>query len=288
VLMNALALSRATMDSARVAGALSGAALTSALGIGPTYVAVTACYAASLALTLGVARRPPAPDPSSAGPAVGAPRPSGWGDLRDGLAHVLRTPQLLAVMCLAFVINLTAYPLTSGLLPYVARQVFRMDASGLGWLAASFAFGGLLASITMALGGGPRNPGRFALVHTAAWYALLLGFGHLRSAAAALLVLLVIGFVQNVAMISMTATLLAAAGDRFRSRVMGVRTLAVYGLPLGLIAFGALIDRVGYAATLGAASVIGLLVTVLIGARWRASLWHPRLSAAAPSVPQRA
>lgn len=39
--------------------------------------------------------------------------------------------------------------------------------------------------------------------------------------------ILAAGFVQSVAMISMAATRLAAAGDGFRGRVMGVRTLAV-------------------------------------------------------------
>jgi hypothetical protein len=201
-------------------------------------------------------------------------RPSRWGDLRDGLVHVLRTPTLLAMMWLAFLINLTAYPASSGLLPYVARRVYEVDATGLGWLVASFSFGGLLASITMVMTGGPRHPERSTLVYTGIWYALLLGFGHMQSLGGGLFTLFAAGFVQNVAMISMTASLLTAAGDRFRSRVMGVRMLAVYGLPLGLIASGALIHLIGYPPTISALSVVGLLFTLLIGIRWRASLWH--------------
>jgi hypothetical protein len=50
--------------------------------------------------------------------------------------------------------------------------------------------------------------------------------------------------------------------------------LAVYGLPLGLIASGALIHLIGYPPTISALSVVGLLFTLLIGIRWRASLWH--------------
>jgi hypothetical protein len=82
------------------------------------------------------------------------------------------------------------------------------------------------------------------------------------------------GFVQNVAIISMTASLLAAAGNRFRSRVMGVRTLAVYGLPVGLMASGALMDLIGYPLTITTFAVVGLVCTCLIGIRWRASLWQ--------------
>jgi len=75
-------------------------------------------------------------------------------------------------------------------------------------------------------------------------------------------------------MISMAASLLDAAGDRFRARVMGVRTLAVYGLPLGLMASGGLIERVGFPATISLYCAIGLVFTALIATRWRASVWH--------------
>jgi predicted MFS family arabinose efflux permease len=273
-LIGALGMSRATGDSARVAGALAGAALSAALGIGVTYVAVTTFYLASLALTFGVARRPPVPDPTLTAVRVG--RTSSWRELLDGIGHVLRTPALLAATLLAFLINLTAYPVSSGLLPYVARRVYRVDATGLGWLVASFALGGLLASLAMVGTGGWRRPERATLVATAVWYAVLLGFGHVPSLGAALLTLLAAGFAQNVAMISMTATLLNAAGAGFRGRVMGVRTLAVYGLPLGLMASGFLIERIGYPLTITASAAVGLLFTILIGARWRASLWRPR------------
>jgi MFS family permease len=295
-LVGALGMSRATMDSARVGGALAGAGLSTVLGIGYTYVFVTAFYLASLALTFGIARARPVPDPAAPARPALSPRPlplagergrRGWRELRDGLAHVLTTPLLLAAMWLAFLINLTAYPASNGLLPYVAQRIYHVDATGLGWLVASFSLGGLLASITMVLTGGPRHPERFTLVHTAIWYALLAGFAHVRSMSAGLLILLVAGFVQNVAMISMTATLLAAAGDRFRGRVMGVRTLAVYGLPLGLMASGALIPRVGYPLTITAFAAVGLIFTLLIGIRWRASLWRRPRAARAQSVPQR-
>jgi hypothetical protein len=280
-LMGAVGMSRATMDSARVTGALAGAGLSTVLGVGPTYVLVTGFYVASVALTLGVARRHPVPDPahtSRAGSpgiaAVATSSPSRGRDLKDGLLHVLRTPALLAPMWLAFLINLTAYPASNGLLPYVAKNVYGVGAASLGWLVASFAFGGLLGSIATIVTGGPRRPERFMLVFTAIWYTVLLGFGHVRSLDAGLFMLLLAGFAQNVSMISMTASLLAAAGDRFRGRVMGVRTLAVYGLPLGLIASGALIDLIGYPLTISTLSVVGMAFTLLIAIRWRASLWH--------------
>jgi MFS family permease len=272
-LMGALGLSRATGDTARIAGALAGAGLSTGLGIGYAYLFVTTFYLASLALTFGVSRRP------RAGPVAGprrafTPGPSGWGDLREGLVHVLRTPQLYAMMLVAFLVNLTAYPASNGLLPYVAQRVYHVDATGLGWLVASFALGGLAASLATVLTGGPRHPARATLVATGAWYVVLLGFGQAGSLGPGLAILLLAGFAQNVAMIALAATLLGAAGASFRGRVMGVRMLAVYGLPVGLLASGVLIDRLGYPSTITVAAVIGLVFTVLIGFRWRPSIWQ--------------
>ena len=172
-------------------------------------------------------------------------------------------------MLLAFVINLSAYPITSGLLPYVARTIYLVDATGLGWLVASFSLGGLLGSMMMVATGGPRRPERAMLLYAAIWYVLLLGFGYLRSLGPGLVVLLVAGFVQSIAMISLMGALLAVTESRFRGRVMGARTLAVYGMPLGLIGCGMLIERLGYSATVTIACAVGLSCTALIALRWR-------------------
>ena len=50
-------------------------------------------------------------------------------------------------MCLAFLLNLTAFPLINGLLPVVAKQIYRSDQTGLGYMVAGAAFGALLGSI---------------------------------------------------------------------------------------------------------------------------------------------
>jgi hypothetical protein len=285
-LMGALGLSRATMDSARVAGALAGAGLSTVLGIGSTYLFVTSFYLVSLALTFGVSQRPPVPDPGATQRGSALPGPSRWGDLKDGLVRIWTAPELLAMMLLAFLVNLTAYPVSGGLLPYAARHVYGVDATGLGWLLASFSGGGLLASLVTVMTGGPRRPERATLLCTIFWYVMLLGFGQLTSLGAGLLALLVAGFVQNVAMISMTASLLAAAGNAYRGRVMGVRMLAVYGLPMGLLPAGALIEALGWALTITILTATGLLFTLLIGLRWRASLWQGRQPAGVTSLPQ--
>jgi hypothetical protein len=272
-LVSALSLSRATGDSARVFGALAGATLSSALSLGITYVFITAFYVASLALTFGVSRGSAQARPNGAAPSRSGLAGTGH-DLRDGLVHVVRTPVLLAMTLLALLVNLTVYPTTNGLLPYVAKQIYHVDATGLGWLVAAFAGGGLVASIVTVLFTGARHPERATLVATAAWHLAVLIFGHLERMGPGLVMLFLAGVAQNVSMIGVAATLLSGTEPSFRGRVMGVRTLAVYGLPVSLILAGVLIERLGFPLTNTVFALVGLVVTVWIGLHWRDTLWH--------------
>jgi hypothetical protein len=64
-----------------------------------------------------------------------------------------------------------------------------------------------------------------------------------------------------------------SASAHLRGRVMGVRMLVIYGLPLGLLAAGSLIDLIGYSATGTLYAVFGLIAMTAIALRWRADLW---------------
>ncbi|MGH8707764.1 MAG: hypothetical protein ACREVD_06860, partial [Burkholderiales bacterium] len=59
-----------------------------------------------------------------------------------------------------------------------------------------------------------------------------------------------------------------------RGRVMGMRMLAIWGLPLGLLAAGPIIEQLGYAATVFLYASLGLAATLAIGYGWRRALWH--------------
>ena len=78
---------------------------------------------------------------------------SGMRDLRDGLSYVWNTPVVLGLMWLAFLVNLTAIPMSHGLLAYVAKDVYGIDETGLSHLMAAFASGALVGSIVMAESG---------------------------------------------------------------------------------------------------------------------------------------
>jgi hypothetical protein len=111
------------------------------------------------------------------------------------------------------------------------------------------------------------------------WFALNLAFSWITVPFRGELLLVAIGFVQSFCMVPMAVILLRTADPAFRGRVMGVRMLAVYGLPLGMLLSGPLIEHVGFAWTGSFYSVLGLFFTGLIAVRWRGHLWD-RMSAA--------
>ncbi len=266
-LMRAMGVSRTTADSARIVGALSGAALVAALGSGLAYVAVCGVYAVCLALTLGVGIR------RVRILGEGEATPSALGALRQGFAYVWSTPVVRAVMLLAFLVNFAAYPLTGSLLAYVAKDIYRMDQTGLGWLIASFAGGALTGSILVSLYGAHIRPARTMIVCTLVWLSLNLVFSWLTTPLMGEIVLFGSGLFQSFCMIPMSVILLRVTNPALRGCVMGVRMLAVYGMPLGLLLSGPLVEWAGFSATGTFYSVLGIVFTLVIGLWWRAELW---------------
>ena len=264
LLMGAMGIERTSADAARVVGALTGAALVAWIGIGPAYLAVLGFYLLSLVLLAGVEETRPEGGTGRA-PAI-------WGELAEGVAHVRATPALMAALVLAFLANALAYPLTGGLLAHVARDIYGIGQTGLGTLVASFAAGALAGSIVLSGWGGRWAPGRTMLGAAGIWFALLLVFAVVRDPAAGMAVLAAAGFVQSFCMVPMAVLILRVAQDRFRGRVMGLRMLAVYGLPVGLVASGPLVAWFGFAATGLAYAGLALACVGGIAWRWRGHL----------------
>jgi predicted MFS family arabinose efflux permease len=269
-LVGAISVSRTTMDTARIAGALSGTGLFAVLGIGPAYVAIVCLYLTAMVLTLCVS--PPAKALAIDDATGDLLARSPLRDLKEGVAYVWNSPRMRAALWVAFLANVTAYPITNGLLPYVARDILQTHQTGLGYISASFAFGSLIGSVTLSVASGVRAA-RLLIGATVTWYAMLLIFAEIRSLPAAVVCLMLMGIAQSMSMISIAVILMRTAAERFRGRVMGVRMMVINGLPLGLLAAGSLIDLIGYPATAMLYAASGLAFMLAIAVRWREDLW---------------
>ena len=274
-LMGAMSIQRTTQDSARIAGALTGAGLVAMLGMGSAYAAVVCFYVISLVLTWQAGNEQAgSAHPPSAAVAGNIQRVSPWRELREGLAYVWHAPQLRAAMLFAFLLNLTAFPLFTGLMPYVAKEVYGADQTTLGTMVASAATGALIGSIVMTRFGGLFRPARAMIVFGIAWLAMLLVFVQTQSPATGIPVLMVAGCMQTMGLIPINALLLRTSDERYRGRIMGIRMMAIYGNLPGLLLAGPLIANFGYATMATGYCLFGIAFAMLIALYWRRHLWQ--------------
>ena len=264
-LLGALAISRTTSDTAKIAGALAGTAGVALIGMAAAYAVVTALYIAAFLLSLGVAGSPQRARHGS--------EPHPLAALAQVFHYVWTKPDLLGAFSIAFLVNLLAYPFFLGLLPYVAKDVYAIGQAGLGYIAAAFAFGALAGSLVVGANRLPLRAARTMLAGGAAWFVAILLFGQIQIMAVGIALLFAIGFVQSLCLIPLAAVMLRSSADEMRGRVMGMRQLAVWGLPLGLLAAGAIITRFGFAAATLLYAGLGLAAIFAIGYRWRRALW---------------
>ena len=259
LLMNALGLARTTQDTARIVGALLGATLLSRLGLGWAYVGVTLFYTLSVLMGLGI---------STVRSSISVTHVHPLTEMKQGLRYMVDSSVIQPIMFLAFLVNATAFPLTNGLLPVIARNVYKHDENGLAQMVAVFAMGALVGSLLMAAVVNSRRPERFMLITMVVWYLFLILFAQTDSNAVGLPLLALIGASISICMISMSVVLMTFTKFEMRGRVMGIRMLAVYGLPMGLVIGGWLIEQYGVPVTITGYAIVGLIALVLSVLKW--------------------
>jgi len=259
LLTNAAALATTTQDTARIAGALLGAALLSRLGLGWAYLGVTTFYVFGVLFVLGI---------SSVRSSVPRQHANLVVELKQGMSYIINSPVIKPIMFLAFLVNLFAFPLTNGLMPVVARDIYGHDENGLALMIVAFAIGALGGSIIMTAVVNSRRPERLMMLAMVAWYVLLILFAQTDSNLLGLPLLALIGASISFSMISMSVVLLAFTKSEMRGRVMGIRMLAVYGLPMGLVIGGWFTEQYGVGVTITGYAIGGLAITLLSMLKW--------------------
>lgn len=264
---NAIALSRTGRDATQIVSPVIGGFMLDSFGLGWAYVVIIALLAIGAALTLAV--NPPPRSPVTRGESI-------FATLWDSFRYAWGNKVILALLLLAFLVNLTGFPLNQGLVPVFAHDVLLTDSTGLGWLLGAYSAGAFVGSIVIAGLGNMNRAGRAMTTGSIAWHAaitVLAGVAWLVSPVslegdtwfgASLGVLAFVGISQSFTMVTMSMLLLSSAPTNIRGRMMGLRSFAVYGLPLGLLASGEIAETLGIGVALVGNGIIGIAVTVAI------------------------
>jgi MFS family permease len=251
---NAVTLNSILVNTARAVGPAVAGVLIATVGTGLCFLINAGSYIAVLAalLTMNVAALQPSPRAERAA-----------GQVREGLAYVGRTPELLVPLIMLALVGTLTYEF-SVVLPLLARS-FGGGPGTYGLLTSAMGAGAIVGGLVVA---GRGTTGLRPLTAAAAMFGtavLLTAAAPTAVVAAAALV--IVGATSIAFLSTGNTTLQLAADPRFRGRVMALWAVAFLGsTPLGAPVIGAVSEHlsprgglvVGGVACLTAAA-IGLL-----------------------------
>ena len=268
-LMNAIALLRLAQDAAGMIGPVLGGVILSTLGMGPAYVPILVLLLVAVSAIRWISALETRAAPATT---------SVFRDLALVGGYLRGQPVVLTLLFWAFLVNFAAFPVTLGLLPVFARNELGTGPLGLSALIWALATGAFIGTIILGSAGAINRPGRFVILATLILFGLLLVFSRSQSLGVSLALLVLVGVATSFTMVVMDMMLLRLTSPEFRGRVVGVRATAVYGLPISLLASGALADVLGPSTVIVIIALIGVVSTLPLVFRVR-GLWKlPRAS----------
>lgn len=265
-LQNGVALLRTGRDMTQIIGPVFGGILLESVGIGKSYLLIIALHLFSLLFVFLI--------PGVPNTAIKTAQ-SMFENLKEGFSYVKVNPFLFGLLAVAFIVNLTAFPLNNTLLTVIARQVMEIDAAGLGWLMGTYSAGSLLGSLLIGYFSTMDRAGRAMVVGSIFWHIGILIMAYMQWFYVSLPVLFFVGISQSFAMVTMSMMLLKYTSAEMRGRVLGLRQLAVYGLPVGVLISGFIAENSDVSLALIFNGLLGLFILVLAIAKWP-EMWQRR------------
>ena len=263
-LSNAVALTRTGRDATQIVALLAAGYLLDRIGLNWTYVLIMLPHIAGVFFITTL--NPPGRTPTARGSSV-------LSNLSESFRYAGKHQIVLAILLLAFLVNLTGFPMNQGLTPVFAKDVLGTTSAGLGQLLGAYSAGAFVGSVVIAGIVNIRHMGRFMVLGAIIWHLGILALSQATWFGAALVVLALSGLVQSVCMVTMAILLLGNTSADIRGRIQGLRSLAVYGLPIGLLVSGGMADAFSVSTALAINGVIGIVVTVVIVLRFR-GVWR--------------
>ena len=253
------------------------------------YVMITVLYLLATLASVKIDRRKVVTGTGFSGEQSGQPGRSGLpgrsgppgirAGLAEGLRHVMRSDVLPGLIFFSFLIELSAFPIVNGLMTVIGDELYGLGGAGSGLLAAVASAGALLGALALGVKRNIVSPTRVMVLGSITWHVLMLVLALPLPLWGFALVLIAWGFSGGTTFVAMVVGLLRAAPAEARGRVMGIRTLGIYGLPIGLLLGGWIAEEVGTQAMIGVLGGIGLAGTLAAAIVW------PALLRRAPGAP---
>jgi predicted MFS family arabinose efflux permease len=259
--VNAVALSSAAFNGARIMGPAAAGLIISSVGVAPAFAVSGAGYLLGLAMLVMIR-------------AEGRPRRARPTTLRqdigEGVAYALHTSEIRAVLGVLFVVSFCVFNFSMWV-PLLARNVLGQGAEGFGFLLAAVGVGAVGGALTLGTVV-PRHPPLALLdASAAAACSVLLALSLIESVWLTAVAMFLLGYAGVITAAGCNTALQLASSDQLRGRVMSLFTLIHGGsFPIAAFLIGAVSEHwsEGTALTVWGAGGLAALA-VLAGARRR-------------------
>ena len=252
---NSVALFRAGNDITQMIGPAIGGLILSTFDIQVSYVVIIVFYLASLLTLMKINK--------SAITSVSTSRPI-LADLKQSTVYAIKTPIILGLLALAVIINLTAFPTYFGLISVLAKSTFQTSAANLGFMLGTYSLGAVIGSVFIGSFKKESSLGKILVIGTAIWHIGIIGLSQVTSLNITWPVLFFTGLGQSLCVVTMASMLITFTPGDMLGRIIGLRQLAVYALPMGLPIAGVMAELMSVQVALAVDGIFGTIL--LIGA----------------------
>jgi MFS family permease len=253
MLMNAISLNNSAMNLSRVVGPAVAGLLIIYLDTAGAFYLIAFFYICSALSTVLVRTK---------GVNVRKTPTTMLQEIREGFSYAAGHKTLSGLIIMLFIPALFGFPCIA-LLPAWAKETLHVQADGLGLLVTVFGIGALAGSLLLASVRSMARRGRFLLALSLGWG---LGIGLMATPvtyATAVPILLVVGL-ANAQFMSMNMTLIQTyVASEMRGRVMSISMMTFGAMPLSVIPFGALAEKIGTPVAVGLSGAMLVAFTLI-------------------------
>ena len=253
-LTNASALISTTYDVSKIIAPLIGSAIYYIYGVTIAYILVGILYLLAAFVIFAVKINKIIKEQSKI-----------YNELVEGIKYLIKDRILVSLMLIAALANLTTLTLTNAFLPFISKDMLNGNANDLALLISFSAIGSLFGSILMTTGIFRETPGKILIFIMIIWHVLMIATSLFPVKTIMYVLLILFGSSTAICTILLTMLILTITERMMIGKIMGIRQLAIFAFPIGLLAGGYMIDQIGLEFSIQAIGFLGLVLSILIG-----------------------
>ena len=253
-LRNATALISSTYDISKIVAPLIGATIYSLYGVTVAFILVGIAYLLAVFVIFAVKINN-----------VIKQKLNIYNEFLDGIKYLIQDRILISLMLYATLANLTVLTLANAFLPFISKDMLNGDANDLAILISFSAIGSLLGSILMTTNSFTNSPGKILIFFMIIWHLIMFATSLFPVKTIMFVLLILFGISTSISMILLTMLILSITEKEMIGKIMGIRQLAIFAFPIGLVIGGYMIDQLGIVFSIQIIGGFGLLISIIFG-----------------------